>query len=399
MAGGTRRAYIDWARGLAVLIMIGAHVLDSWTRPSERDTLAFGYLNLLGGFAAPLFLWLAGLALVLAAERARTRTSGPAGAPDRAGASSLVIRRGLEIFLLAFLFRLQAFIVSPGNPLVSLLRVDILNIMGPSMMGAGLLWRVASGPRSAAILCGAAAAAIAMVTPIVRTAWWLGSLPPFVQWYISPSGNHSTFTLFPWSGFVFAGAACGAMLAMTRDGVPGRLTVPVTDPAPEPSGGSEAIRQSALEDNRRESQAMMRIALAGALLIAAGYYLSLLPSIYSTSAFWTTSPTYFILRVGVLMVLLGGLFAVAPLAVHLPRPFRALAHFGRHSLFVYWIHVELVYGYATALWHHRLPLWGTAAGYMAFACAMYWSIDLRDRLAQSWRARRPHRTAQQTLGA
>jgi hypothetical protein len=144
---------------------------------------------------------------------------------------------------------------------------------------------------------------------------------------------------------------------------------------------------------------MARIGVAGALLIAAGYYLSFLPSIYSTSAFWTTSPTYFVLRVGVLMVLLCGLFALAPLAEHLPRPFRALAHFGRHSLFVYWIHVELVYGYATALWHHRLPLWGTAVGYMAFACAMYWSIDLRIRLAEAWRVRRRHRPTAQTLGA
>ena len=39
--------------------MIHAHVLDAWTLTSERKTLAFGYLNVLGGFAAPLFLWLA----------------------------------------------------------------------------------------------------------------------------------------------------------------------------------------------------------------------------------------------------------------------------------------------------------------------------------------------------
>ena len=36
-----RLSYIDWMRGLAILIMIEAHVLDAWTRPTDRQTLAF----------------------------------------------------------------------------------------------------------------------------------------------------------------------------------------------------------------------------------------------------------------------------------------------------------------------------------------------------------------------
>ncbi len=30
-----RLSYIDWMRGLAILIMIEAHVLDAWTRPAR----------------------------------------------------------------------------------------------------------------------------------------------------------------------------------------------------------------------------------------------------------------------------------------------------------------------------------------------------------------------------
>ena len=29
-----RHAYLDWVRGVAVLVMVEAHVLDSWTRPT-----------------------------------------------------------------------------------------------------------------------------------------------------------------------------------------------------------------------------------------------------------------------------------------------------------------------------------------------------------------------------
>ena len=141
----TRRAYIDWARGLAVLVMIEAHTFDAWTRPASRHGAAWGYLGVLAGFAAPAFLWLAGVGVALSAA-ATARRSG-----SRARAVDMVCRRGLEIFILAFLFRLQAFIVSPGSHPVTLFRVDILNIMGPAMVVAGIVWGSIEAPASQAV--------------------------------------------------------------------------------------------------------------------------------------------------------------------------------------------------------------------------------------------------------
>jgi membrane protein implicated in regulation of membrane protease activity len=60
---------------------------------------------------------------------------------------------------------------------------------------------------------------------------------------------------------------------------------------------------------------------------------------------------------------------------------------GRSSLFVYWIHVELVYGYASWSIHRRLPLWGTALAYVAFTACVYLAIVLRDRVVDAWRKR------------
>jgi uncharacterized membrane protein len=341
--------------------MIHAHVLDAWTLRSERGTYAFACLNFLGGMAAPLFLWLAGLALVLAAEHVLARTG------DRGAAASRVFWRGVQIFGLAFLFRLQAFIVSPGNPLLSLLRVDILNIMGPAMAGTALVWWVAGGRWRATLLTGGLAIGLAMVTPVVRSAAWLTTLPPLVQWYISPAGNHSTFTLFPWAGFVFAGAACGAWLSSTG---------PAGDPA-----------------------ALRRFGLMGLLLVVVSLLAATRPTIYANSSFWTTSPTYFGLRVGLLMSVLGALAAAAPLAARWPAAARVLQRFGRSSLFVYWIHVELVYGYATIWMHHRLPLWGTAVAFLAFSLLMYGAVGLRDRVVAVWRARASGGSAPRTVEA
>src|SRR3982750_2078853 len=65
--GVGRRTYLDVLRGVAVLVMIEAHVIDSWTRVADRGTTAFGWSLILGGFGAPLFLFLAGVAVPLSA--------------------------------------------------------------------------------------------------------------------------------------------------------------------------------------------------------------------------------------------------------------------------------------------------------------------------------------------
>src|SRR5689334_10616190 len=114
--------------------MIAAHTLDAWTRPADRASTAFRDAMVLAGFAAPLFLWLAGVSVVLAAHASVGRGQ------SRRAAAEAVCRRGLEIFVLAFLFRLQAFVVSPGAHPITLFRVDILNVMGPAIAIGGLLW-------------------------------------------------------------------------------------------------------------------------------------------------------------------------------------------------------------------------------------------------------------------
>ena len=167
---------------------------------------------MLGGFAAPLFLWLAGLAVVLAATRAAERTG------SRRAAVEMICRRGLEIFILGFLFRLQGFIITPGSHPVTLFRVDILNIMGPAIAVAGVVWGLARTTTARVFGYAAIAAAVARwLTPIVRTSHAVDALPIWLQWYVRPFGEFTIFTLFPWAGFVFAGGAVGALIAAARD--------------------------------------------------------------------------------------------------------------------------------------------------------------------------------------
>ena len=67
--------------------------------------------------------------------------------------------------------------------------------------------------------------------------------------------------------------------------------------------------------SRKRQQARIRLhvglALAGLGLFGLGFYTALLPSIYAQSSFWTSSPTYFAIRVGILMVAFSGMYALA----------------------------------------------------------------------------------------
>ena len=65
--GQGRLGYLDWLRGLTVLVMIEAHAFDAWTRPDRRRASAYGWLMVLGGMAAPAFLFMAGIAVALGA--------------------------------------------------------------------------------------------------------------------------------------------------------------------------------------------------------------------------------------------------------------------------------------------------------------------------------------------
>jgi len=344
-----RRTYIDWARGIAVLLMIQAHTFDAWTRPAVRATAAFRNVTILGGFAAPLFLWLAGVGVVMAATNASRRSG------QRADGVNAACRRGLEIFILAFLFRLQGLIVSPGGHLVTLFRVDILNIMGPSMVCAALIWGISSRPAVLVVLYAALASATAMLAPIVRVSPLVGQLPLIVQWYIRPFADLTMFTLFPWAGFVFAGAASGVLLVAVR------------------------------EDHQPRLHAWL--AIAGLAILFMGNYTASLPSIYRQSSFWTTSPTYFAIRVGILMMITSALFGLARALEPRGVPLRPLTRFGRDSLFVYWIHVELVYGYATWPIRQRLPVVGSFIAYVVFTALIYAAVIAKGRFMDRRRSR------------
>jgi uncharacterized membrane protein len=326
--------------------MIDAHLFDSWTRFPDRETRAFGIAMFIGGAGTTLFLFLAGVAVALSAG-SKLRRTGDVNAAARA-----VARRGLEIFALAFVFRVQAFFLGWSHRWLDLLKVDILNVMGPSIAAAALLWRFGWSARSRAVIFAIATAASAFLTPFIRTPP-PGWLPQPLYAYIVPVAGLTNLVFFPWTALVFAGACVGVLI----------------DAA-----------QTAEADLRTHR----RLAVGGAVLSIAAFGASYLPTAFAGSHFWSTSPAYLFLRSGLTTFAIAGSHAWVGSwgsAAH-QSP---LTQLGRTSLFIYWIHVELVYGLISRPWHRALTLFEASLAYVIFCLLMLACSLAKERIARRLR--------------
>ena len=341
-----RKRYLDWLRGVAVIVMVLAHVTDAWTIDTDRERTLYLVVIFIAGLAAPLFLYLAGLTLSMAAV-ARAATIGQSAA----GAAALL--RGWQIFALAFLFRLQSQLLGWGA-LVNFLKVDILNVMGVSMVAAACLWRISASRAVRLAAFAVATIAVTMVTPLVRQSPWLAAWPDVIEAYLRPIPGRTTFTIFPWSGFLLAGVIAGELVAAAR-----------TESA--------------------ELRLHGWLLAAGVAGIALGYWASFQPSIYPVANFWTSSPTFFFIKLGVATALLPiaraiDLFHQLVLKWRGWEPGTVITTLGRASLFVYWIHVEMVYGMMGRPLRRLLPLEASITATAVLCLILYGIVLWRDRL-------------------
>jgi uncharacterized membrane protein len=384
-----RRTYIDWLRGLAVLFMIEWHAVDAWTRLDARDSEAFGWLIFFGGWAAPMFLFLAGVSVALGGEAKMARVKGVgsgAGAPgdSRPLVSWALQKRGWEIFLIAHLFRLFSLLLSPGSRWSGVFKPDILNILGLGLVGAAWCWgRIPAADdrsrpevrtskfelrtwTSLALSLLVPAAAIILLAPASRVWWWPTLLYPRLEAYIRPLGNLGVFYLFPTVAYVFIGTFVGAVIAARRE------------------AGAE-----------RRFHALLGI--AGVVLLLAGWAGSYLPPISSRSEFYTTSISLVVIRAGAMTAALAAawLWMRRPTAGH----WSPLVLFGRASLFVYLVHVPLAYGAFSSPLHYALSLPAALAAYglltaVMLALAAWWPTRNKTewipaRLRADWAPHQP----------
>jgi uncharacterized membrane protein len=351
-----RLAYIDWMRGLACVLMFQTHCYDAWLSWGARRSKFFMYSQLGGTFPAPLFLFLAGISFALITEKLWKKNLPPAQI------ARATVRRGAEIFAFGLLFRLQEYLIAWGwAPLSDLLRVDILNTIGLSMMLMGLLcWLVLSMHRGAqarlALILASAGTAvlISLLTPPLWTTWRPTWLPWPLESYVDGVHNLGTpqaglFPIFPWTAFAFAGLAAGFILQ------------------------SQWARQ-------REAPTFFLAGAAGLLLVAAARWLDAQPhQLYAVYDYWHTSPSFFLIRVGMLLAILTASYAWCRWGAG-EWGFSPLTQLGQASLLVYWVHLEFVYGRFSILPKHSVSIRTASLGLLTISLAMLILAFLRTRM-------------------
>jgi len=314
----SRLAYIDWMRGFACVLMFQTHCYDSWLGGDARKTTFFMWSQLGGTLPAPLFLFLAGISFALVTDKLRQKQV----SPNQIASST--IRRGAEILGLGLLFRLQEYAIAfPWAPWTDLLRVDVLNTIGLSMMLMGVAcWAVLSVRKSSRALLGLAgvgvALTISLLTPLIWTTWRPRWLPWPIESYINGVHNLGEpqawlFPIFPWTAFAFMGLAVGFFL--------------LSDWGRKIGAGAFAI-----------------CAAGGVALFYLSRWVDARPTqIYPVYDYWHTSPNFFLLRIGILLVILGATYAWVRWGAG-QWGFSPLIQLGQTSLLVYWVHIEFVYG-------------------------------------------------------
>lgn len=347
-------------RGLACVLMFQTHCYDSWLSADARKSNFFMWSQLGGTLPAPLFLFLAGISFALVTDKLRQR------GVDPNQVARTTILRGAEIFGLGLLFRVQEFLLGyPWAPWTDLLRVDILNTIGLSMMMMGVLCRLSGASRRhSGVMAVAVALAIAIATPLLWTSWRPRWLPWPLESYIC--GVHTfgepqpwLFPIFPWAGFAFAGLATGFFL--------------VSDLA-----------------RRREVRTFALVGSSGVAVIAIARWFDHHPRrIYAVYDFWHTSPNFFFIRVGLLLLILSAAFAwvrwsfrpaFAKPAKGEAGSFSPMIQLGQTSLLVYWVHIEFVYGRFSILPRNAMSIGQASLGLLVIFLGMLLLSLLRTRL-------------------
>jgi uncharacterized membrane protein len=310
-----RYEWMDWLRGVMVLLMIQGHLLDSWLSPGAKESGYYALVVDLNGIPSRAFLFLVGLAVMIRIER----TNAAAGVFSRLLPP---LRRGLALLGIAYLFRLQQ-LAMRGFRDWDLGRVDILNCLAATMMLTALVMAPLprrARPWTALVLAGTFFA----LGPVVGTTRVSDRLPEWLTAYIGGARPLAWFPLFPWAGWGFLGAAIGSLW----------------------------LRLSMSEGSARRFFGVSL--LGGILLLPVGLAidrLGLWP--YRSKIESDMGIARIVYYLGMLAVMTG-VAGLAGSGRH--QTSSLLIRLGRASLLIYWVHLELCYGRLSYPLHDHLSL-------------------------------------------
>lgn len=271
------------------MVMVEGHVVNSYLPHEFRRQALFSCLDFFNGLITAVFLFTSGFSIILQGSRLWDDWL-----HFRLALWKQMRRLGFILMVGYYLhlygFRFSAYLRNP-QLWRETLQVDILQCIVTSLLFVHLLIFVFR--RRTYFVWGAVACAVlfALITPWMWAQDFAKHLPLSLALFLNPHGI-SLFPLFPWICFVLSGSVVSHFfLQSVREGIDTRL--------------------------------MPRIAVLGVLLVAAGLLGRMSPfSLPGYQSFHTTSPLYVMIRLGCVLLMCIGLWALEKYLRWIPKPIR-----------------------------------------------------------------------------
>jgi uncharacterized membrane protein len=326
-----RYQFLDLYRGLIVLFMLEGHVVRALLQPAFQATPAFELHEIFHGITAPGFLFGAGFTFAIATQRKWDELSAwSAGLLRRLWRMVLLVAIGYLLHIPYFSLR-KTIAESTPEQWDTVLAFDVLQCIGVTLFFLRLLFVIV---RSETMFLSVVAALLAVIVAGTPLVWEPASTESLPRWLaMAVHGRQgSVFPLFPYAAFIFAGVLVSW----------------------------EFLR---FAERGNEAKFMKLLAFSGVGLVVSGSVWDILPyQLYPSYDFWFTSPAYVLIRLGILVLLLAGLWFFEAHVRHRERhdlwmP-RWLITLGVESLFVYIVHLVILYGWVVNADQNLEEWWG-----------------------------------------
>ncbi len=333
--------------------MIEGHTIDATMSSVYKDgsALVFQFWTFFRGLTAPFFFFSAGLAFVVATVKCRDGFLSISGRSKKRR-----VRRIVTLLLLGYGLHMPLEILyNPGSlsdeAWRSFLVADALQIISLSLLVILVIALVARTHKNLLTAYSIAAVLSLILAPLAESVAWEKFLNPVLYPYLT-FRTGSYFTFFPFSAFLFAGAAFGALAI----GLP--------------------VEKRALV----LTKGFLKAAAVSLVLFAVAYVVQerfVLPG----SDYWRVLPAVNLLRFSLVALVAS---SVGYVTLHIGRFPKILPAIGRSSLTVYVVHLMIVYGSPVNIGLEQLlpdgvhPLVAAllAAGVMSLMLGMVYGMEV-----------------------
>jgi len=218
-----KRAYfVDIWRLVVSVQMVNGHTLDELMLPSLKQGAFFENYTKFRGLVSVSFLLMAGFAFHLATlARFEAHRASPTAIRKR-------FQRGFVLILVGYGLRYSSFAITGTSPAAErafeyLLRCNILQCIGVTLITLEAMTVLARRPRQVALAAGTLAATVFALAPyadrVIPEGRW-----HFAISYISHQSG-SMFPLLPWAGYMLAGTALAFFTMPQGAATPFRVTM------------------------------------------------------------------------------------------------------------------------------------------------------------------------------